>query len=73
MVAVSGYGNAECIDCGRYGPRLLHEGFPHICSRCLFPPPPNPHHPNAYLTPPLVDVLVSRVKHTDPYRGKRVA
>jgi hypothetical protein len=31
-------GRATCIDCNRESERLLPARFPHICSRCLFPP-----------------------------------
>jgi hypothetical protein len=32
------YGAASCIDCAEETPRRLPDIYPHICSRCLFPP-----------------------------------
>jgi hypothetical protein len=29
-----------CIDCGQVSELILSPRFPHICSRCLFPPTP---------------------------------
>lgn len=29
-----------CIDCGAHTPLRLPRRFPHICTDCLFPPPP---------------------------------
>jgi hypothetical protein len=73
---VSRYGDAICIDCGTVSARLLHPGFPHICSLCLFPPT-KPEDPTADLiaAPPQwtpADTLVERLaakKGNGVFRG----
>ena len=63
---MSRYGDAECIECGRVGERLLHPGFPHICRECLFPPI-DANDPRLYRsanTSPLADVLFNRATHS---------
>ena len=45
---IGDYGVDACTECGETTELLLAPRFPHICSRCLFPPT-KPEDPNADL------------------------